>query len=80
VANVIDNKAWKEQSSLHHHLLKQQLPNISCFLSRDVQSNATSTIEDLSMLSVIQRTQNSPLPDKIMMETRGWREENGLVW
>lgn len=36
--------------------------------------------EGHSMLSVMQRTQNSPLSDKIMMETRGWIEKKGLMW
>lgn len=36
--------------------------------------------KDLSMLNVLQRTQNSPLPDKMMVETRGWRERKGLIW
>lgn len=36
--------------------------------------------EGHSMLSVMQRTQNSPLSDKIMMETRGCLEKKGLMW
>lgn len=34
--------------------------------------------KDLPVLTVVQRTPNSP--DKITVETRGWREEKGLIW
>lgn len=33
-----------------------------------------------SMLSIIKRTKSSPLPDKIMMETRSWREGKDFIW